>query len=503
MGWLANLAGKKSDGSPTGERVTGAGLDAGAASAAGSGESAVGRKIGKYEIVSKIGAGGFGTVYEAFDPLIQRKVAIKTCEVGSPEIRARTFQEAQLAGRLQHPNITTVYEFGVEEDVPYIVQEFLPGEDLDQLIARGEPGPLADKLKILVGVALGLEYAHKAGVMHRDIKPANIRVLEGYAIKNMDFGSATSQNHETDITKAGVAVGSAGYMSPEQICGDPIDHRTDIFSFGLLAYELLTRQKAFRSDNLFKLLETIVKEEPPPLEEFAPDTPPVLADIVRRCMRKEPSERFQTARDLRDALLEVHEQTSTTSSMIHPLVPPDEASRLAALSRFEILDSEPEPEFDDVARLAALICDTPIALVTFIDRDRQWFKSRVGVDATETPREHALCAHAILGRDAFMIPDTTADERFAHNPMVTGPMKLRFYAGAPLVTPDGHAIGTICVLDRVPRQLGEGQVEALRALARQSVALLELRRRMRIDRGRSGEALVREASGITGSERRP
>ncbi len=502
MGWLSNLAGKKGDGSQTAERLTGGGPDPSGNS--GPGETAVGRKIGKYDIVSKIGAGGFGTVYEAFDPLIQRKVAIKTCEVGSPEIRARTFQEAQLAGRLQHPNITTVYEFGVEGDVPYIVQEFLPGEDLDRLIARGEPALLADKLKVLVGVALGLEYAHKAGVMHRDIKPANIRVLEGYAIKIMDFGIAKSSNQETDITKAGVAVGSAGYMSPEQICGDPVDHRTDIFSFGLLAYELLTRQKAFRNENLFKLLEMVVKEEPLPLEEFAPETPPAVAEIVRRCMRKDPAERFETARELRDALLEVHEQIpSTPPTASHPLLPPDETSRLAALLRFEILDSDPEPEFDDVARLAALVCETPIALVTFIDGERQWFKSRVGLDASETPREHALCAYAILGRDVFVIPDMAADERSSKNPMVTGPMKLRFYAGAPLVTPDGHAIGTICVLDRVPRELQEAQLEALRALARQSVSLLELRRRLRFDRGRSGEALVREASGITGSEPRP
>src|SRR5262249_20249291 len=159
-----------------------------------------------------------GTVYEGFDPLIQRKVAIKTCEVGTPEIRARTYQEAQLAGRLQHPNITTVYDFGIDGDVPYIVQEFLPGEDLDKRSARGEPMPLGRKLKILVGVALGLEYAHKAGVIHRDIKPSNIRLLDGTsAIKIMDFGIAKSQNAEVEITKAGVAVGSAGYMSPEQI----------------------------------------------------------------------------------------------------------------------------------------------------------------------------------------------------------------------------------------------------------------------------------------------
>ncbi|HEY6147821.1 MAG TPA: protein kinase, partial [Thermoanaerobaculia bacterium] len=117
------------------------------------------KKIGKYEVVSKIGGGGFGTVYEGFDPLIQRKVAIKTCEVGTPEIRARTFQEAQLAGRLQHPNITTVYEFGVEDDVPYIVQEFLTGADLDKVIATGPSLPIGEKVKILLGIALGLDYA--------------------------------------------------------------------------------------------------------------------------------------------------------------------------------------------------------------------------------------------------------------------------------------------------------------------------------------------------------
>jgi serine/threonine protein kinase len=462
-----------------------------------------GRKIGKYEVVARIGGGGFGTVYEAFDPLIQRKVAIKTCEVGTPETRARTYQEAQLAGRLQHPNITTIYDFGLDGDVPYIVQEFLPGEDLDKRIASGEPFALGKKVKILVGVALGLEYAHRAGVMHRDIKPSNIRLLDGAsAIKIMDFGIAKAQNAEVDITKAGVAVGSAGYMSPEQICGDPVDHRTDIFSFGLLAYELLTGRKAFRGESLFKLLETVVKDEPPPIEELVPGLPPALVDLVRKAMKKEPAERYQTARELRDALVEVHESLPPEEAITdsHPLLPPDEAARLLALARYEVLDSEPEAGFDDLARLATRLSQTPYALISFVDRDRQWFKSRVGFEASETPREHAICSHTILGRGPLVVGDLAADSRFAGNPFVKNAPGLRFYAGVPLVTGDGYALGTLCVLDRVPRQLTPDQIDSLSALARQTMSSLELRRRLRADRERSGEALIREASGFIASE---
>lgn len=465
------------------------------------------KKIGKYDIVSRIGGGGFGTVYEGFDPLIQRKVAIKTCEVGNPEFRARTFQEAQLAGRLQHANITTVYEFGVEEDVPYIVQEFLGGNDLDRVISKGDPLPLPQKMKILVGVALGLEYAHRAGIIHRDIKPSNIRVLEGNAIKIMDFGIAKAQGEASEITKTGVAVGSAGYMSPEQICGDPVDHRTDIFSFGALAYELLTGRKAFRDENLFKLLEMIVKEDPEPIVSVAPDVPAALADVVHRALRKDPAERYQTAKELRDALVEVHEAQESTGPQ--PILgsalplPRDETARLAALARFDVLDSEPEREFDDLARLASQVCGTPFALISLVDKDRQWFKSRIGIEARETPRDISVCAHAILQPEVLQVEDLAADRRFSENPWVLDDPKLRFYAGAPLVTTDGHAIGTLCVLDRVPRELPPDQVESLRALSRQVVTQLELRRRVRLDRGRSGEALIRQASGLDGTEPSP
>ena len=154
----------------------------------------------------------------------------------------------------------------------------------------------------------------------------------------------------------------------------------------------------------------------------------------------------------------------------------DESARLDVLRQYGILDTPPEQPFDDLAALAARLCDTPMALITFVSSDRQWFKARIGISVDGTPREFSFCAHAILQSDVFVVPDATVDERFAANPLVTGPPNARFYAGAPLATLDGHALGTICVIDRVPRELSDAQRDGLRALARQVVNQLDFRR---------------------------
>jgi GAF domain-containing protein len=160
-------------------------------------------------------------------------------------------------------------------------------------------------------------------------------------------------------------------------------------------------------------------------------------------------------------------------------IPKNEPQRLATLHRFQILDTLPEDEFDDITLLASQICHTPIALISLVDSDRQWFKSRIGLSFSETSRDIAFCAHAIMQRELFIVPDASKDKRFTKNPLVAAEPKIRFYAGAPLFSSDNHALGTLCVLDKVPRELTSGQKEALRILSRSVMARLEMRERVR------------------------
>ncbi len=164
--------------------------------------------------------------------------------------------------------------------------------------------------------------------------------------------------------------------------------------------------------------------------------------------------------------------------MIAP-VPSNERQRLKVLWQYDVLDTMPEAVFDELTELAARICGAPIALISLVDKERQWFKSRVGITRSETARNISFCAHAILQPDLFTVPDATLDARFAANPLVKSDPKIRFYAGAPLVTPDGYALGTLCVIDHVPRDLSADQRQALRVLARHVVGQLELRRQSR------------------------
>ena len=263
-------------------------------------------QVGKYLIEEKVGVGGFGTVYKGRDPFIKRAVAIKTCQSDEEEIKKRFFREAEFAGNLHHRNITTIYDFGVTDDgTPYIVQEFLTGEDLDKLARKKEPLPLARKLAILVDVCEGLGYAHAAGIIHRDIKPSNVRILEDGTVKLMDFGIAKAMVSQSTLTQTGITLGTASYLAPEQIRGEDLDPRTDLFSLGVLAYELTSGAKPFTGDHISTVLYKIMNEHPAPPSTLAPGLPRGLDGIVLRLLEKDRTRRYASCAEVKADLAAV------------------------------------------------------------------------------------------------------------------------------------------------------------------------------------------------------
>jgi len=249
-------------------------------------------RFGKYQVLELVGEGGFGRVYRGFDPVLKREVAVKTCHLHSAELKERFIQEAEIAASLRHPGIVTVFDFGEQEGVPYLVQEYLSGEDLDALLARGEPVGLEARVWILRQAAEALQYAHSRGVVHRDVKPGNLRVEADGVVRLMDFGIARLVQTDRNLTQMGFSLGTVGYLSPEQLLGRRVDHRADIFSFGVLAYEVLTGRKPFQGDSVTAVLYAIANAEPEAMDRVVPGVPPALAALVERCLRKPPEERF-------------------------------------------------------------------------------------------------------------------------------------------------------------------------------------------------------------------
>ena len=258
--------------------------------------------IGKYEILEQIGAGGFGAVYKARDPIIKRLVAVKLCTADDETLRKRFYREAEISGNLHDPNIVTVFDSGVENGAPYLVQEFLGGEDLDRIIKRGDDLPRHERLECLMQVAKGLRYAHKKGVLHRDVKPGNVRLLSGGKAKLMDFGIATLKSSHTRLTRIGTLVGTVGYLAPEQLKGAKADERVDIFSWGVLAYELLSYERPFKGEDWEVVCRNIIETEPEPLAGLIRGYPREIVGIVERCLRKNPDDRYSSFDEILPAL---------------------------------------------------------------------------------------------------------------------------------------------------------------------------------------------------------
>ena len=257
-------------------------------------------KIGKYDVIDVIGRGGMGVVYKANDPHLDRTVAIKMITTGFAEHPAqlkRFFVEAKSLASLVHPNIVTVYDLGDFNGNPYLVMQYLEGEDLDTAMAAKRQLSLLDKTNIIIQVCEGLSYAHRRNVIHRDIKPANIMLCRDSSIKIFDFGIA--KMGDQNVTKsASQIVGTLYYMSPEQVNGHPVDGRSDIFSTGVVLYQLVTNHLPFEGESTTTTLLKITREPPPPLKDFLPVYPPELEAIVLRALAKDREERYQSADEM-------------------------------------------------------------------------------------------------------------------------------------------------------------------------------------------------------------
>jgi serine/threonine protein kinase/Tol biopolymer transport system component len=300
--------------------------------------TAPGQKIGPYQVAAQIGAGGMGEVYRAHDARLSRDVAIKVLppSFSSDADRLRRFaQEARAAAALNHPNILAIYDIGEWQGAPYIVSELLLGETLRERLKNGAL-PLRKTIDYALQVTRGLTAAHDKGIVHRDLKPENIFLSEDGRVKILDFGLAKlTQPDQSDsaseaatvqvVTDAGLVMGTAGYMSPEQVRGKVADQRSDLFSFGAILYEMLSGKRAFHGDSPADTMSAILKEEPPDLSEAARNVPPTLERIVRHCLEKNPAQRFQSSNDIAFSLEALTEISTTTKSGAQAIAAPSPA----------------------------------------------------------------------------------------------------------------------------------------------------------------------------------
>jgi predicted Ser/Thr protein kinase/tetratricopeptide (TPR) repeat protein len=266
--------------------------------------------IDRYRVRERLGQGGMGALFLALDPAIDRLVAIKVLRVDNPDVRERFQREARLAARLQHPNIVTVYDVGEHEGQPFIAMEYIPGETLAELIRRRAPLDTRQRVELIIEICSGLAFAHKHGIVHRDIKPANLIVSrDSNILKILDFGIARAG--ESGLTQVGMVIGTPNYMSPEQVRGDAIDHRSDIFAVGLVLYELLVWRQAFEAETQPAVLMKILSDQPAPLAMLDPMVDAGVATVVYKALAKNPADRYQDLGAMKADLVRIVQRLET------------------------------------------------------------------------------------------------------------------------------------------------------------------------------------------------
>jgi serine/threonine-protein kinase len=263
--------------------------------------------FGRYQVIEPLGMGAMGTVYKGKDPSIDRLVALKTIRldaIADPseinELKERLLREAKAAGNLSHPNIVTIYDFGLQGNLQYIAMEYIDGYTLESVLKRNLHLNYRIIASTIIQVCSALEYAHKMGIIHRDIKPANIMVMENFRVKVMDFGIAHFKS--SSMTQTGIAMGTPNYISPEQLKGKEVTPSSDIFSLGVVLYELLTHIKPFTAENISALVYKITNENPPPPSTLDPKVPPLFDLVLKKALAKDPAERYRSAKEMANAL---------------------------------------------------------------------------------------------------------------------------------------------------------------------------------------------------------
>ncbi|HXF05223.1 MAG TPA: protein kinase [Blastocatellia bacterium] len=276
----------------------------------------IGQVISHYKVLAELGRGGMGVVYKAYDLNLERTVVLKILSgdlVGDPESRRRFLREARLASALDHPNICSIYEIAETDGHYFIVMQYVEGQTLKRVIG-GKPLDLESWMSIALQVADALVAAHARGIIHRDIKSTNILITERGQVKILDFGlaklsaeqiSSAEEEARADLTEIGATLGTPSYMSPEQARGERVDHRTDIFSFGVVLYEMATGRVPFKAKTRVETMAAVIHQEPRPVRQLNPLIPEALEAVIERAMEKDPRDRYQTMRDLRDDLLAI------------------------------------------------------------------------------------------------------------------------------------------------------------------------------------------------------
>jgi eukaryotic-like serine/threonine-protein kinase len=439
-----------------------------------------------------IGTGGMAAVYRARDELLGRDVAVKVFRTAAVDQKDIDRQEGEikLLARLNHPSLVTVIDAGAHVGDPahpqlFLVMELVQGDDLQQRLARSTL-PSRQVAQLGSDLAEGLEYLEHSGVVHRDIKPANILLAEYRPddtrprAKLTDFGIAKLVGSEP-VTEDGVTTGTAAYLSPEQAQGQELSPSSDVYSLGLVLLECLTGERAFPGDPVPSAVARLLGDPVIP-EDLSTEWRQLLTAMTARDPANRPPLR-EIILVLRDILASEVGRHRADDEAVAAF---DEAARMAAVRRYDILDTPPDGAFDRITAMAARAFAAPVAIVSIVDHDRIWFKSHHGLDVEQVDLAPGLCASAILGDGPWIIEDARADPRSMSNPLVAGDFGLQFYAGVPLRTRDGYNLGTLCVLDFTPRTVSEKELETLKDLAALVTSELDLR----LDSRLAAEALA-------------